>query len=161
MRANRTIHIEVSLLGCDAQRKARRGRACLQFLPTVCRTLTTILAVSRFDLAHVRCTVRPIGLIFLAPPSVAVALISKPRRPGLASIGLPKLHLQGSDRLVRWRGSLVVAPSSHTLLNSLTMLRAHGGARRNLCDRGVSSVINSVSWLNVPMFSGSCCHLRW
>jgi len=67
LRANRTIHIEVSLLGYDAQRKARRGRACLQFLPTVCGILTTILAVSRFDLAHVRCTMRPIGLIFLTP----------------------------------------------------------------------------------------------
>ncbi len=39
LRANRTIHMDVSLLGYGAQRKIRRSRACLQFLPTVSRNL--------------------------------------------------------------------------------------------------------------------------
>jgi hypothetical protein len=50
LRANRTIHIDVSLLGYGAQRKIRRSRACLQFLPTVSETSTTILNRPRFDL---------------------------------------------------------------------------------------------------------------
>jgi hypothetical protein len=35
------------------------------------------------------------------------------------------------------------------------MLRAHGSPTHILCDRLVPSVINSVSWFNVPYFPGS------
>lgn len=46
----------------------------------------------------------------------------------------------------------MVAPSSHTLFSPLTMLRAHGGAKDNLCDRPVPSVINSASCSTSPYF---------
>src|SRR4029077_17439569 len=64
LRANRTIHMDVSLLGYGAQRKIRRSRACLQFLPTVSETSTTILTVLVSISFHVRCAMRPSGLIF-------------------------------------------------------------------------------------------------
>jgi hypothetical protein len=38
------------------------------------------------------------------------------------------------------------------LLSPLTMLRTHGGATHNLCDRPVPSVINSVGWSTSPCF---------
>jgi hypothetical protein len=84
LRANRTIHMDVSLLGYGAQRKILRRRACLQFLPTVSRNLNDDSYRPRFrsrscsmhcETARSHCSY---ALRFMAVP-----LISKPCRPGM------------------------------------------------------------------------------
>ena len=125
-------------------------------LPTVSETLTTILTPVVSISFHVRCTMRPIGLVFLLRPGgfMAVLLISKPSRPGTHKWACQSPIAKSSDRLVRWRGSLGVAPSSHTLLSALTMLRTYGGAILIYAtDRSLLS--SNCQLVNVPVFSGS------
>jgi len=84
LRANRTIHMDVSLLGYGVQRKIRRSRACLQFLPTVSETSTTISYRPSFRSrpCSMHCETDRSHLSY-ALRFMAVPLISKPCRPGM------------------------------------------------------------------------------
>ena len=62
--------------------------------------------------------------------------------------------LGNSDHLFRWRGQFVVAPSKHTLLQPVTMLRTHGSSERTI-------YATERSLLSSTVPAGQPAHIFW
>jgi hypothetical protein len=123
LRANLTIHMDSPLVAIGFIGRfdvAAHATSSFRSLPKPEQPFLWHL----FRPVHVRCILRPFGLILLALARLCTPLIPKPWRLGMCievAKGVPKL-----TSLFRWRGQFAVAPSGHTLLGLLTMLRTHG-----------------------------------